>query len=115
MAGADVIPWRPAQGVYLIIETADAPVPPDALIDVPGIAGIWWYRGALAPEPYSTDARGLQVTYRYLDDDPVATASALKSTCGNVGRRVTPLGCWPLLSHAVSVRLGALPPRRCRV
>ena len=78
VAGADVIPWRPAQGVYLIIETADAPLPPDGLIDVPGIAGIWWYCGALAPEPYSTDARGLQVTYCYLDDDPVATAERLE-------------------------------------
>jgi hypothetical protein len=77
VAGADVIPWRPAQGVYLIIETADAPVPPDALIDVPGIAGIWWYRGALAPAPYSTDARGMQITYCYMDDDPVATAERL--------------------------------------
>jgi hypothetical protein len=70
VAGADVIPWRPAQGVYLIIEMGGTA--PDSLVDVPGVAGIWWYRGALAPEPYSTDARELQVTYCYLDDDPVA-------------------------------------------
>jgi hypothetical protein len=76
VAGADVIPWRPAQGVYLIIEKGAAT--PDALVDVPGVAGVWWYRGALAPEPYSTDARELQVTYCYLDDDPVATAERLE-------------------------------------
>ena len=34
-------------------------------------------RGALAPEPYSTDARGLQITYYYLDDDPIASAERL--------------------------------------
>jgi hypothetical protein len=75
VAGADVIPWRPAQGVYLIIETGGSPV--DALADVAGVAGIWWYDGALAPAPYSTDARALRITYCYLDDDPVATAERL--------------------------------------
>jgi hypothetical protein len=75
VAGADVIPWRPARGVYLLIENGN--LPPDTLADVPGVAGIWWYRGALAPEPYSTDARGLQISYCYLDDDPVATAERL--------------------------------------
>ena len=75
VAGADVIPWRPSQGVYLMIERGEAPV--DALTEVPGVAGIWWYRGALAPPSYGTDARGLQVTYCYLDDDPVATGERL--------------------------------------
>ena len=75
VAGADVIPWRPAQGVYVIIENGQAPA--HALADVPGVAGIWWYHGALAPAQYSTDARGMQITYCYLDDDPVATADRL--------------------------------------
>ncbi len=75
VAGADVIPWRPSLGVYLIIERGEAPV--DELATVPGVAGIWWYRGVVAPEPYSTDARGLQITYCYLDQDPVATAPLL--------------------------------------
>jgi hypothetical protein len=75
VAGADVIPWRPSLGVYLVIENGDAPV--EALIDVPGVAGVWWYQGALAPEPYATDAVGLQITYCYLDDDPVATGGRL--------------------------------------
>jgi hypothetical protein len=78
VAGADVIPWRPAQGVYLMIERGGGPV--DALVDAPGVAGIWWYQGALAPEPYGTDARGLQITYCYLDEDPVATAKGLEET-----------------------------------
>jgi len=75
VAGADVIPWRPARGVYLIIERGHAPA--DALVGVPGVAGAWSYHGALAPEPYRTDARGMQVTYLYLDDDPVATAGRI--------------------------------------
>jgi hypothetical protein len=75
VAGADVIPWRPALGVYLVIETGRAPA--DTLADVPGVAGVWWYHGAVAPAPYSTDAGGIQVTYCYLDDEPVATAERL--------------------------------------
>lgn len=75
VAGADVIPWRPATGVYLLIEAGQEPA--DPLVDVPGVAGAWWYHGALAPAPFSTDARGVQVTYCYLDDDPVATAERL--------------------------------------
>jgi len=75
VAGADVIPWRPARGVYLIIERGQAPG--DALAAVPGVAGVWWYHGNLAPAPYATDARGEQITYCYLEDDPVATAQRL--------------------------------------
>jgi hypothetical protein len=74
-AGADVIPWRPALGVYLIIEQGQ--VPGDLLVDVPGVAGVWWYHGDVAPAPYGTDARGVQITYCYLEDDPIATAERL--------------------------------------
>ena len=74
VAGADVIPWRPARGVYLVIEDGKAPV--DALVDVPGVAGVWWYDGARG-DRNATDAHGRQVTYCYLDDDPVATAERL--------------------------------------
>ncbi len=72
VAGADVIPWRPATGVYLIIEDGQAPV--QALAEVPGVAGVWWYYGNLAPTPYETDTRGLQITDCYLDADPLAIA-----------------------------------------
>jgi hypothetical protein len=75
VAGSDVIPWRPAQGVYLLIERGQTPA--DALVSIPGVAGIWSYHGTIAPEPFATDARGLQITYCYLDDDPVATGGRL--------------------------------------
>lgn len=76
VAGADVIPWRPSVGVYLIVEEGDAS--PESLLEVPGIAGIWWFKGNVAPEPYDFDARGRQVTYCYLDRDPVDVAAALR-------------------------------------
>ncbi len=75
VAGADVIPWRPALGVYLVIESG--PAPPGALADVPGVAGAWWYHGNVAPVPFNADARGLQVTYCYLDEDPLEVAAPL--------------------------------------
>ncbi len=80
VAGAEVIPWRPALGVYLIIESGHAPV--DTLAEVPGVAGVWWYHGNSAPAPYDTDARGLQITYCYLDDDPVEVAGRLAGILG---------------------------------
>jgi hypothetical protein len=75
VAGADVIPLRPAVGVYLIIEDGQASA--EELVDLPGVAGVWWYHGALAPAPYGTDARGRQMTYCYLDGDVLASADAI--------------------------------------
>jgi hypothetical protein len=37
--GADVLPWWPARGVYLVLETQEAP--PAELLEVDGVAGIW--------------------------------------------------------------------------
>lgn len=74
VAGADVIPWRPALGVYLIIEEGHAS--PAALVDLPGVAGVWWHHGA-SGAPYGADASGRQITYCYLDADPVEAAARL--------------------------------------
>ncbi len=75
VAGADVIPWRPALGAYLIVERGQAS--PEALIDLPGVAGIWWYSGIDNPDAFGGGSGGLQATYCYLDEDPVACAGAL--------------------------------------
>lgn len=75
LAGADVIPWRPALGVYVIIEQGQAM--PEGLLDVPGVAGIWWFEGSADLPPYGTRSAGKQITYCYLDEDPVAVAGAL--------------------------------------
>jgi hypothetical protein len=74
VAGADVIPWRPCHGVYLVFEQGQAS--PEALADLPGVAGVWWYHGAKSSE-FDSDAGGLQITYCYLDEDPVDCAGAL--------------------------------------
>ena len=37
--GADVLPWWPARGVYLLLETSGAPT--TELVEVDGVAGIW--------------------------------------------------------------------------
>lgn len=75
VAGADVIPFRPALGVYLIVEKGQAS--PAPLADIPGVAGVWWYDGRISEQPGSVDADDLQVTYCYLDEDPVAVAARL--------------------------------------
>jgi hypothetical protein len=76
IAGADVIPWRPARGVYLIVEEGDASSA--ALVDTAGVAGVWWHRGGKPPMEKMLDNTGLQVTYCFLDEDPVKTAAALR-------------------------------------
>jgi hypothetical protein len=77
IAGADVMPWRPALGLYLIVEQGSHS--PADLIDVAGIAGIWWHEGGPQPVSNFPDNSGLQVTYCFLDDDPVATAKRLRA------------------------------------
>jgi hypothetical protein len=76
IAGADVIPWRPSRGAYLIVERgAESPV---ALTDIAGIAGIWWHQGGAPPVPGFPDNTGVQVTFCFLDGDPVETAERLR-------------------------------------
>ena len=75
--GADVLPWWPAAGVYLLIEHGT--VSPEPLLDVDGVAGAWW--GATAtdvPEEYSIAQPGDQLTYLFLADDPVAVGKRLR-------------------------------------
>lgn len=76
IAGADVIPWRPARGVYLIVEQGTRS--PADLADVPGVAGAWWHEGGAPPAPGFPENAGMQVTYCFLDDDPVETARRLQ-------------------------------------
>jgi hypothetical protein len=74
VAGADVIPWRPCTGVYLVVE--DGQLPAEPLTDLAGVAGVWWYNGSLAPDPFG-DTRGKTITFYFLDDDPVTTAGPI--------------------------------------
>jgi hypothetical protein len=67
--GADVVPWRPAVGVYLLLENGAAASA--RLTEADGVAGVWW----------ATRADGgvvTQLTYCFLDDDPVVVAERLE-------------------------------------
>ena len=53
--GADVLPWWPSTGVYLLIEQGTASAAP--LVDVDGVAGAWWAPTADVPEQYTLAQR----------------------------------------------------------
>lgn len=75
VAGADVVPWRPLRGIYLMIEDGHAPAAD--LVEVEGVAGVWWAHGTRAPDFFGSDSSGRQLTWCYLDGDPVDTAHRL--------------------------------------
>jgi hypothetical protein len=77
--GADVLPWWPVRGVYLLLETGDGTATdPTDLIEVEGVAGIW-STSALVVDPILATARpGQKLTYCFLDHDPVDTAERLR-------------------------------------
>jgi hypothetical protein len=91
VAGADVIPWRPARGVYLIMEQGTAS--PAALAECAGVAGIWWHHGNAAPAPVAAERARIQLTYCYLDDDPVDVSARLREPLEKrwADREVVPL------------------------
>lgn len=76
VVGADVIPWRPARGVYLLIEQGT--LSPASLAEIEGVAGVWWHQGGVPPLPGFRDNSGLQVTYCFLDADPLQVAILLR-------------------------------------
>ena len=74
--GADVLPWWPARGVYLLLETHEAPA--TELLAVDGVAGIWSTVALDVGPALASAPAGQQLTYCFLDDDPVATAERLR-------------------------------------
>jgi hypothetical protein len=72
--GADVLPWWPAKGVYLLIEIGAAA--PEGLLDVPGVAGLW--QATAAATRFSSAEAEQQITYLFLDGDPVETGKRLQ-------------------------------------
>jgi hypothetical protein len=96
VVGADVLPWRPMLGAYLVLEEGAAP--PDAtLLDAEGVAGAWWFTGTVAHTPFTIDSRGLQLTVLFLDDDPPSVATELVEP---VTQRATRNGSAPLFAAA---------------
>jgi hypothetical protein len=84
-----VVPFRPNLGVYLVLDEPGEPDRHDAdrrrwlldehlhqLVEVDGVAGAWMFApGSRRPDRF--DARGLDITICYLDDDPVEVARRL--------------------------------------
>lgn len=81
LVGADVIPWRPVRGVYLIIESLGADADDSAalarLVDIPGVAGVWQYRDGHGHHEWLVPREGMRLAVCYLDDDPIAVAERL--------------------------------------
>jgi hypothetical protein len=73
-----VIPWRPAQGVFVLVESGGPDPGFGALLDVEGVAGGWTF----VPDPALTRSWWVMQPYRitvlWLDADPVVTTAALE-------------------------------------
>jgi hypothetical protein len=61
LVGADVLPWRPCRGVYLLLERGSFRAP-GSLLDVAGVAGAWSYDGNGALHPRLAVTSGLHLT-----------------------------------------------------
>jgi len=73
--GADVLPWLPVKGLYILVSRSGVPV--RELTGIAGVAGAW--SATSIASPYASAATGQQMTLCFLDDDPVATAGRLAS------------------------------------
>ncbi|MCV7299289.1 hypothetical protein H7J93_06500 [Mycobacterium barrassiae] len=73
--GSDVLPWWPVKGVYLLLESGDAPT--DSLLSVDGVAGVWSATSLNVDARLASAPGGQSITYCFLDDDPVITAKRL--------------------------------------
>lgn len=73
--GADVLPWWPVKGVYLLLERGEAPT--DPLLAVDGVAGVWSAASLDVDARLASAPVGQAITYCFLDDDPLATAERL--------------------------------------
>lgn len=75
-AGADVLPWWPNRGVYLLLEQGTMPL--DGLLDVDGVAGAWVATSLPVEAHLASAPAGQTITYCFLDDDPVTVAERLR-------------------------------------
>ncbi|MBV8788116.1 MAG: hypothetical protein JOZ00_15675 [Mycobacterium sp.] len=74
--GADVLPWWPTLGVYLLLET-NAAAPVD-LADIDGVGGVWSATSQAVDASLASAPAGQTISYCFLDDDPVSVAKRLR-------------------------------------
>jgi hypothetical protein len=79
--GADVLPWWPARGVYLLVERGAAS--PAGLLEVDGVAGVWSATAREVDRSLGTAPSGQTITYCFLDDEPATTAARLRPALQN--------------------------------
>ncbi|MEY2473569.1 MAG: hypothetical protein QOK28_2898 [Actinomycetota bacterium] len=70
---AEVLPWRPNRGAYLIVSEDAVDLPP-----IDGVAGVWRYVGGTFHERLA-DTRGRHLTVCYLDGEPAEVGAAITS------------------------------------
>jgi hypothetical protein len=106
MVGADVIPWRPHLGAYLLVEEEPAdggdhptsstgPAGLADLVAVEGVAGAWTFTDAHDLHRRFDPNPGRRLSILYLDDDPVTVAGRLEDP---LRRRWAAGGALPLLA-----------------
>ena len=71
-AGADVLPWWPVRGAYLVVDRETSSV--DDLLAVDGVVGVWSATALDVGPELASAAPGQRLTYCFLDDDPVVVA-----------------------------------------
>ena len=91
--GADVLPWWPIRGVYLLVETGTTS--PTDLVAIDGVGGVWSADSQPVDASLASAQPGQSITYCFLDDDPVATAERLRPVLED---RWTQAGVEPLLA-----------------
>jgi hypothetical protein len=74
--GADVLPWWPVRGMFLLVEQKAAPA--TELLTVEGVAGVWSAEARDVGPTWGNAQPGQAITYCFLDDDPVGTARRLQ-------------------------------------
>ena len=84
VAGADVLPWRPARGLYLLVEVGATA--PDHLVEIDGVVGVWWAAAdseRIEARPWfgsvTSAAEGVkQVAFCFIDGDPIDVAHRIQ-------------------------------------
>ena len=104
---ADVVPWRPSRGLYLLVEQVDGGSG-DAWTDAElaelaghdGVAGAWALTGTSGRHPAFSDAEGSAVVLAHLDGRPDAVAATLTPWLEArwASGRATPLLATPMVS-----------------
>lgn len=81
---AEVVPYRPNRGMYLVVEHPDDPNEPapwarehvDRLLGIDGVAGMWTFaESALRPDRF--DPGGYRISVCYLDGEPAEVAAPI--------------------------------------